>query len=121
MANKFFTAQPSLSYMSDSLSDFMVHSTALANSSQYDVYDDRVTVSTWIEETIQNTMNWYFVLPNVTTDNNKATVIKLFHGCTICWDASKIRHASSKVQYRLRGGGTSAGNCELRKKNRRKP
>ena len=103
-------------YMSDSLSDMMVHSISLANASHYDCNDISITISTWVEETINNTENWYLVFPNVTIDNVKAVAIKLFHGCTICWDASKLRHASSKPNYRIRGGGTSSGNCQLRKK-----
>ena len=103
-------------YFNDSLSDFMVHSVALCNSSHYDVNDKSITVSTWVEETLGNTDNWYLIFPNVTFDNKKATIIKIFHGCTVTWDASIIRNASSKLSYRIRGGGTSAGNCELRKK-----
>lgn len=56
------------------------------------------------------------MFPNVTCDGKKAIAIKLFHGCTISWDASVLRHASSQVSYRMRGGGKSAGNCEIRKK-----
>ena len=100
------------------LSDFMVHSVSLGNASHYDVNDESITVCTWVEEQIGNTQNWYFVLPNVTPDGKKALVIKLFHGCTISWEGYKIRHASSEVHYRLRGGGTSAGNCELRRKKK---
>ena len=76
-------------------------------------------MTTWVEEKENNTENWYLVFPNVTTDNNNATIIKLFHGCTICWDASKLRHASSVPSYRIKGGGTSSGNCELRKKDKK--
>ena len=68
------------------------------------------------EETIGNTKNWFLVFPNTTLGNNKAVAVKLFHGCTVCWDASKLRHASSVPTYRIKGGGTSSGNCELRKK-----
>ena len=112
-----FSTECSLPYMNDALSDFMVHSIALVNSSHYDYNDETITITTWIEETIGNTDNWYLVFPNITTDYKNATAIKLFHGCTICWDAANLRHASSKVAYRIRGGGRSAGNCQLRKKN----
>ena len=105
--------------MSDSLSELMVHSISLGNSSHYDVNDESITVTTWVEEKENNTENWYLVFPNVTTDNNNATIIKLFYGCTICWDASKLRHASSVPSYRIKGGGTSSGNCELRKKDKK--
>ena len=101
----------------------MVHSIALCNASHYDVDDVTITTSTWVEEVIRNTKNWYLVFPNISIHDSKGVVIKLFHGCTVNWDASKLRHASSKPQYtneyRLRGGGQSAGNCELRKKLRR--
>ena len=109
-----------INYMKFGLSDLMVHSMGLCNASHYDVFDDSITVSTWIEEEINVTDNWYLVFPNVTCDGKKAIVIKLFHGCTISWNAGLLRHASSKVSYRLRGGGRSAGNCELRRKNRYK-
>ena len=113
---KYFDKDISLPYMSNSLSDMMVHSISLGNASHYDVYDNSITVTTWVEDTINNTENWYLVFPNVTSDNCKATIIKLFHGCTVCWDASKLRHASSVPSYRIKGGGISSGNCELRKK-----
>ena len=118
--NKNFKTENIVPYMHDSLSDTMIHSIGLGNSSHYDINDDSVTVSTWVEETLNNTTNWYLLFPNVTTDNVKATAIKLFHGCTICWDASSLRHASSVPSYRIRGGGTSSGNCELRKKKDQK-
>ena len=113
---KEFINKTELPYMLDSLSDTMVHSISLGNSSHYDINDDSLTISTWTEETIGNTKNWFLVFPNTTLGNNKAIAVKLFHGCTICWDASKLRHASSVPAYRIKGGGTSSGNCELRKK-----
>ena len=112
----YFDQPKSVDYMQDGLSDTMIHSVELCNSSHYDVFDKLITVSTWIEEEPSVTENWFLVFPNVTCDGKKAIVIKLFHGCTISWDASLLRHASSQVFYRIRGGGKSAGNCELRKK-----
>ena len=88
-----------LPYMSESLTDFMVHSIALVNSSHYDYSDETHTITTWIEEVKGITDNWYLVFPNVTTDCKNILVIQLFHGCTICWDASVLRHASSKINY----------------------
>ena len=118
-----FSFENKLPYTQNSLSDMMVHSIALCNASHYDVDDVSITTSTWVEEVIGNTKNWYLVFPNVSVNGSKGLVIKLFHGCTINWDASKLRHASSKPHYinecRLRGGGQSAGNCELREKLRR--
>ena len=85
--------------MKESLTDFMVHSIGLVNSSHYDYSDETYTITTWIEEIDGITDNWYLVFPNLTTDFKNATVIKLFHGCTVCWDASVLRHASSKISY----------------------
>ena len=107
-----------IDYMKDNLTDFMVHSIALCNSSHYDVNDSTITITTWVEDIVGNTDNWYLVFPNVALidnlKNKKATLIKLSHGCTVSWDASKLRHASSKVSYKRRG--SSAGNCETKKK-----
>ena len=102
------------------LSDFMVHSVNLCNPSHYDVNDDSISVCTWIEDNPGTTDNWYLVFPNTTLDYKKAVIIKLFHGCTIAWDARVLRHASSKT-VRLRGGNSNtAGNCELRKQRTRR-
>ena len=105
-----------LDYMSDSLSDFMVHSVALANASHYDVSDISTTICTWVEEDIGNTMNWFLVFPNVTFDKMKGIAIQLLHGITISWDAARLRHASSRVEYVDEdNGGNSGGNCETKK------
>ena len=105
-----------LKYMSDSLSDFMVHSVALANSSHYDVSDTSITICTWVEEEVGNTMNWFLVFPNVTFDDKKGTAIQLFQGATVSWDAATLRHASTRVEYIDEdNGGNSGGNCETRK------
>ena len=115
-----FSTENNLDYMKPCLSDFMVHSINLRNASHYDVSDVTITTTTWVEDQIGNTDNWYFLFPNVTRDMETAIVIKLFHGCTINWDGAKLRHCSSLT--RLRGGnGTSAGNCELRRRRRRGP
>ena len=97
----------------------MVQSTSLCNSSHYDVNDDTITITTWVEETIGNTTNWYLVFPNISLNNSSnGTIIQLYHGCTVTWDAAALRHASSRVSYRLRGGGQSSGLCETRRKQR---
>ena len=126
-----------LSYLNDSISDFMIHSVSLANSSHYDINDGSITTSTWVEETVGNTKNWFLLFPNVvshvtgvrdtdTVDssngfleetNNRATAIQLFDGCTVNWDAARLRHASSQVSYRNRNNGTSGGNCQVKKKS----
>ena len=110
--------------MKDTLSDFMVQSISLTISSHYDINDDSISISTWVESHIGLTKNWYFVFPNISHCDSNGLVIKLFHGCTVTWDASKLRHASSKVSYlRLRGGGAkpkSSGSCSLRKKKRQR-
>ena len=124
-----------LSYMSESISDFMVHSEALANASHYDINDSAITISTWIEESIGNTKNWFLVFPNLTTqfrsandlddfmnsdlgtnnNNIPATAIELSQGTTVVWDASRLRHASTRVIYQREESGTSGGNCETKK------
>ena len=48
---KFVTKNKSLPYMKGTLSDFMVHSIGLANSSHYDVFDDTITITTWVKDT----------------------------------------------------------------------
>ena len=98
----------------------MVHGTELCNASHYDSQDESVTVSTWIEKIPNNSENWYLVFPNVSCDNGKkATIIQLFHECTVLWDARVPCHASSQLTYRIRGGGgRPAGNCELRQKHK---
>ena len=125
-----------LPYLKDSISDFMVHSISLANSSHYDINDGSITTSTWVEETLGNTKNWFLIFPNIvchkngirdtesvdqsrgfSTDSNyRATAIQLFDACTINWDASRLIHASSQVTYRNRNNGSSGGNCQVRKK-----
>ena len=74
----WFDHPKSLEYMEEGLSDTMVHSVELCNSSHYDVFDDYITVSTWIEEEPFVTDNWFLVFPNVICDGKKAIVIKLF-------------------------------------------
>ena len=117
-----FKTPVDIKYMNSGLSNLMIHSTELCNASHYDSNDDSVTISTWVEEIHNNTDNWYLVFPNVSCDNGKkSTIIQLFHGCTVLWDARVLRHASSQVIYRIRGGGgRSAGNCELRRKPKSK-
>ena len=117
---EYFSSENKLDYMKTCLSDFMVHSVNLRNASHYDVNDATITTATWVEDKIGETENWYFVFPNLTRDLKRAMVVKLFQGCTINWDGKLVRHASSLT--RLRGGAgrsSSAGNCELRRRNRR--
>ena len=115
---KHFNTDNKLQYMKSCLSDFMVHSVNLRNASHFDVNDASITTTTWIEEEIGSTENWFFLFPNVTRDMETAIVIKLFHGCTINWDGAILRHCSALP--RLRGGNrsTTAGNCELRRRRR---
>ena len=114
-----FSTENNLEYMKSCLSDFMVHSVNLRNASHNDINDATLTSTTWIEDTVGDTENWYFVFPNLSRDLKKAIVVKLFDRCTINWDGALVCHASSLT--RLRGGAgtsTSAGNCELRRRNR---
>ena len=111
----FITKNKSLPYMTNTLSDFMVHSVALVNSSHYDVNDDTITITTWVEDTDGNTNNWYLVFPSLSIDESDGTAIQLHHGCTISWDAAELRHASSRVEY-SDDSSESSGNCDTRKK-----
>ena len=97
--NEKFNGPTTLPYTKDSLSDTMVHSISLTNASHYDFDDISHTCATWIEEFEGITNNWYLVFPNVCINGSKGMVIKLFDGCTVNWDASLLRHASSKVNY----------------------
>jgi hypothetical protein len=74
----------SLDYMPKLPTPFMVVSMNLANSFHYDISDGCHTIYTWTEETVENTLNWKFVLPNVDIgDSNKGTIISLHDGVTI--------------------------------------
>ena len=70
--------QIELSYMKDGLSDVMVESVELSNSSHYNVFDDSITVTTWIEEKLNVTDNWFLVFPNVTYDEKKLSSSNYF-------------------------------------------
>ena len=66
-----FDHPESLDYMEEGFSEMMVHSVELCNSSHYDVFDDFITVSTWIKEDPNITDNWFLVCPNITCDGKK--------------------------------------------------
>jgi hypothetical protein len=67
----------------------------LGNSSHVDYADASRSIAFWVEEKPGQAKNWYFLLPNVSIEESKGVVIKLFHGAVISWDGSKIRHCSS--------------------------
>jgi hypothetical protein len=77
----------------------MIISTDLGNSSHYDVYDESISASIWVEERPNLAQNFYFILPNTTFTNNsgikKAVMIKLSHGIAISWNGKLIRHCTS--------------------------
>ena len=119
IVKKYFNFTKTLPYMEQSLSDFIVNSISLTNSSHCDFNDDTMTVTTWVEDHPGNSNNWYLVsLQNC----SKGTVVKLHHGCTVVWDASVIRHASSRVDYKQVSNSClklqSSGLCETRKRSR---
>ena len=116
--NTYFSEKLERKEFVNCLSDFMVQSRSLANSSHYDTNDGTITICTWFEETVGNTENWYMVFPNVTAGDDRDTAIQLSQGCTVSWDAARLRHASSRVSYRVRQNGSSGGNCEVQKRNR---
>ena len=65
------------------------------NAAHVDVDDCCEGIITWTidEDDVDN--EFYFVLPNVTLDGDKATIIKIHNGLTIKIDARLIMHCSS--------------------------
>jgi len=110
----------SLDYMTDSPSPFVIVSQNLSNSSHYDIGDEVNSITTWTEETLGNTLNWKFVFPNVSINNNpgKALVIILSDGLTISWNGALLRHGSSRTNERVKDGGSSFGFLMSRKKRK---
>jgi hypothetical protein len=70
----------------------------LGNSSHFDIADKSRSFGIWVEEQPGGANNWYFILPDVSINESKGLVIKLFHGAVITWDGSKIRHCSSMTE-----------------------
>ena len=90
----------------------------LWNASHVDVNDGSYSVGIWASDDGTDVENWELILPNVsvvsidgqdvggggggvTTQKpdkvSKGTRIRLFHGCAVSWEGTKIRHCTSRV------------------------
>ena len=67
----------------------------LINACHYDTFDKSMSIALWVEEIIGDSKGWKFIMPNVTTDGERGTVIPLTHGRIITWDGTKIFHCST--------------------------
>ena len=72
------------------------------NAAHVDVDDCCEGIITWTIDEDDPDNEFYFVLPNVTLDGPKATIIKIHHGLTIKIDARIIMHCSSLLFKRKR-------------------
>lgn len=89
----------------DGISGYYLVSENLKNASHYDVYDQSVSISLFIESIPSEAKDWVFILPNTHFEgSNKGIAIQLFNGCTISWYGNIIRHCTG---YR---GGISPNN-----------
>ena len=76
------------------VSEYLV-SKDLINAAHYDTFDISMSIALWVEEIKGDAKGWKFILPNVTLDGEKGTVIPLSHGKIISWDGTKIYHCST--------------------------
>ena len=75
----------------------------LANEAHYDVNDLGGSISVWMKKVPENSMDTYFVFPNLlvkTSNDSDATtknglLVKLCDGCAISWDGAMLRHCTS--------------------------
>ena len=81
--------------MQSSLTCEFVRSCDLMNSSHLDSSDLANGIVTWIEHIPGLCRNWFFVMENVTIDGKRGLVIPIYHGLSLSWDATIIRHCSS--------------------------
>ena len=80
----------------DGISAYCLISRDLINAAHYDL-DTTVSITIFHEKIDGIAKDWFFVLPNTVVNgknSNKAVVIKLFDGCTLCWDGRKIYHCT---------------------------
>lgn len=78
------------------LSAYCLISRDLINAAHYDL-DTSVGMSIFHEKIPGKAKDWFFVLPNLVINggkSDKAVLIKLFDGCTLCWDGRKIYHCT---------------------------
>ena len=81
--------------MKHSFVSSVVISCNLFNSFHVDVNDATRAILTWITDTIHPDEKWFFILPNVTRDNQHALILQIEHGLTIEFDSTTIFHCSS--------------------------
>ena len=81
--------------MKHSFVSSVVISCNLLNSFHVDVNDATRTILTWITDTIHPDEKWFFILPNVTRDNQHALILQIEHGLTIEFDSTTIFHCST--------------------------
>jgi len=82
----------------DGISAYCLISRDLINAAHYDL-DTTVSITIFHEKIKGKAKDWFFVLPNTVMNgrnSNKAVVIKLFDGCTLCWDGRKIFHCTGR-------------------------
>ena len=66
----------------------------LVNAAHFDNGDAGPGIGIWLSSNAKETKIWYFVLPNSSINGSKGVAIKLFHGCMIEWDGTKVKHCS---------------------------
>ena len=80
----------------DGISAYCLVSRDLINAGHFDL-DTSVGISVFNERIIGKAVDWFFILPNTVVDgesNERAVMIQLFDGCTLCWDGRKIFHCT---------------------------
>ena len=85
----------------------------LVNSCHLDIFDKSRSVAIWTESIPGSTENWYFILPYVSFRGSCGVAIKLFHGCSISWDARVLYHCSTFTNNSQHGHayGCMFGSC----------
>ena len=74
-------------FMKNSFVSSITSSYNYVNASHVDIHDACEGIVTWTTENEEEVEDWYFVLPNVSMDGMRGTVIKLKHGITLKFDA----------------------------------
>lgn len=68
----------------------------LGNPAHFDRGDGGPGVAMWLKKDENSTFdNWWFLLPNVSSDGEKGIAIKLQHGLCIQWEGSIIKHCTA--------------------------
>ena len=82
-------------FMKNSFVSSITSSYNYVNAAHVDVHDACEEIVTWTTENEAEVEDWYFVLPNVSMDGMRGTVIKLKHGITLKFDARILMHCTS--------------------------